>query len=306
MEQFKRHGWCGGQAFPPLVFDPKLRLPIKVGQRRKAQNPRAGCLTKKPATHSSGFLTNNSKPLLAIWAESFLFTGSTAFLLLVANLFPVYWYFSFFALTPFLYRIINASPGESLRLGFLFGLSFFSVSLTDSLIVSPFPSILKLLCGIGLFALFGWTIGRARQKWGFYPSIVAVLWIGLEFGLVKLGLVGGSALGTTLSLSKGGLFGVTQLSQPLLHGLVGLLGFLTVSAIIVLLNSLLVLAIIETLKLTRPKGKTIQEEGKWELSFISYLFAEKVYLVPEGRAPPFVCCDTSRIGIFEAKYIGIC
>jgi hypothetical protein len=50
----------------------------------------------------------------------------------------------------------------------------------------------------------------------------------------------------------------------------------------------LVLAIIETLKLTRPKGKTVQEEGKWELSFIPNLFAEKVYLVPEGRAPPFM------------------
>ena len=59
---------------------------------------------------------SESSPLAA-WAESFMFAGTSALLLLVANLFPHYWYVSFFALTPFLYRIIKASPGESLRLG---------------------------------------------------------------------------------------------------------------------------------------------------------------------------------------------
>ncbi|MGB2981514.1 MAG: hypothetical protein WBC77_09725, partial [Candidatus Zixiibacteriota bacterium] len=81
---------------------------------------------------------NCDESVLATWARSFIFAGGSALLLLVANLFPDYWYFSFFALTPFLYRIIKATPGESFRLGLLFGLSFFGASATGWLGISPF------------------------------------------------------------------------------------------------------------------------------------------------------------------------
>lgn len=214
------------------------------------------------------------KSFLVTWAEDFIFAGSSALLLLIVNLFPAYWYFSFCALTPFLYKIIKATPSESLRLGFLFGLSFFGVSLLDFPMSSLLPSLLKLILGAGIFAFFGWTVGWARQRWGFYPSIVALLWVGLEIGLVKFGFVDG-------------LFGEAEFSHPFFGGLVGLFGFLAVSAIIVLLNSLLVLLIVKTLEVTRPRGKTVHEEKRiWDFSSTSGAFAQKVYLVPEGRAPP--------------------
>jgi apolipoprotein N-acyltransferase len=217
---------------------------------------------------------SGGKPPLATWAESFIFAGSSALLLLVANLFPHWWYFSFFALTPFLYRIIKAAPGESLRLGFLFGLSFFAASAVNSLFTAPLVSVLKLISGTALFALFGWSVGWARERWGFNPSIVAVLWVGLEMGLVKLGFAGG-------------LLGEAGFSNPFLHGLVGLFGFLAASAIIVLLNSLLVLVVVKTLEKTRPRRKTVAEDERtWDLFFTRNLVAEKIYLVPEGRAPP--------------------
>ena len=212
------------------------------------------------------------------WAESFIFAGLSAVLLLVANLFFHYWYFSFFALTPFLYRIIKATPVQSLRLGFLLGVSFFGVSVVDSLITSPLSSLLKLLSGTGLFALFGWTAGWARERWGFNPSIVALLWVGLEMGLVKLGFAGG-------------LLGEAEFSHPFLGGLTALFGFVAVSAIIVLFNSLLVLAIVKTLEVKRPRAKSVMEEERvFDLLFTRRLFAEKVYLMPEGRAPPFAVC----------------
>ncbi len=218
------------------------------------------------------------KPLLVAWADSFFFAGSSALLLLLVNLFPDYWYVSFFALTPFLYRIIKATPSEALKLGLLFGLCFFSVSAIDSPARSPLlPSVVKLLSGTALFALFGWTVGWASRRWrdwGFNPCIVAVLWVGLEVGLVKLGFVGG-------------LLKEMEFSQPFFGGLVALFGFLTVSAIIVLLNSLLVLLVLKTLAIKRPKGKTVQEDQRrWYLFSTPWVFAEKVYLVPEGRAPP--------------------
>lgn len=134
--------------------------------------------------------------------------------------------------------------------------------------------MLKLLGGTGLFALFGWSAGRARERWGFAPSIVALLWVGLEIGLTKLGFAHG-------------FFGEPGLSHPLLHGLIGLFGFLTVSAIIVLLNSLLVLAIIKTLQLARSGGGTIQEDKEaFGLLHKSRFFPQRVYFVPGGRAPP--------------------
>jgi hypothetical protein len=215
-----------------------------------------------------------SKPLLAKWAESFVFAGTSALLLLIANLLPHYWYFSFFALTPFLYRIIKATPAESLRLGFLFGLSFFSVWALGSPIPSPVVGVLQLVCGVALFSSFGWFVGSARKRWGFSPSMVALLWVGLETGLMKLGFAGG-------------LLGETGLAQPSLQGLVGLFGLLTASAVIVLLNSFLVLAIVKALELTRPRGKTAGEDKRtWNFFFTRNLFTKKVYFVPEGRAPP--------------------
>ena len=239
-------------------------------------NPK-DCLTKRRIIY-------NAKPLLVTWAESFIFAGSSALLLHLVNLFPEYWYVSFFALTPFLYRIIKATPSESLRLGFLFGLSFFAVSVINSPVVSPYSSLLKLLSGTGLFALFGWTVGLARKRWGFNPSIVALLWVGLEMGLVKLGMnQSGSYLGFV-----SGLLGEGEFSHPFFAGLVALFGFLAVSAIIVLFNSLLVLLLLKTLEITRPRGRTVQEDERvWDLFSTPWFFPKKIYLVPEGRAPPF-------------------
>jgi hypothetical protein len=227
---------------------------------------------------SDGF---SSKSLLVTWAESFIFAGSSAVLLLLVNLFPQYWYVSFFALTPFLFRIIKAAPAESLRLGFLFGLSFFAVSIIDSPLGYPVPPLLKLLCGTALFALFGWSVGWARHRWGFNPAIVALAWVGLEVGLASLGLVRG-------------LLGETGLSHPFFGGLFALFGFLSVSAIIVLLNSLLVLLILKTLSLKIPRGKIVQEdERRTDLFSAPWFFTERAYLVPEGRAPPYIITGVS-------------
>lgn len=230
--------------------------------------PREAALTVVSARPSD-------EPVLTAWAISFVFGGSSALLLLVANLFPAYWYFSFFALTPFLYRIIRAMPGESFRLGLLFGLSFFGASAAGSGEFSFFLTTIRLLCGTVLLASFGWSIGWARQRWGFNPSMVALLWVGLELSLAKLGFTSG-------------LLGETALSHPMLYGLAGLLGLLAASAIIVLLNSLLAFALT---KVVQAKGtgvkSAIEDTRTWDLLFALDFSIQKTYLVPEGRAPPF-------------------
>jgi len=208
------------------------------------------------------------------WADSFVFAGGSALLLLLVNLFPEFWYFSFFALTPLLYRLIKATPGESLRLGFLFGVSYFSISVLHSVIVSPVPALVKLACGTTLFALFGWAVGLARHRWGFNPAFVALLWVGLEMGLLKLQFVNG-------------LLGSVEPSHSFLGGLIALFGFLAAAAIIAFLNSLLVLAIVKILTIRNPRGKSAKEDQRfWGFFFAPGVSSQKVYLVPEGRAPP--------------------
>ncbi|MCP4632799.1 MAG: hypothetical protein GY855_07715, partial [candidate division Zixibacteria bacterium] len=191
---------------------------------------------------SAGFKTNRQQRLLSRiperiackdpphsdWAENIIFAGSTAFLLLIVNIFPAYWYFSFFALTPFLYKTIKSTPEDSSRLGFLLGFLFFSVSLSESLVLSPLTASIKLISGTALIAIFGWTVGWTRKRWGFNPLVIALLWVGFELGLVKFGF-------------DFGLFGKTTFTHSLFGSVILLIGFITISFVIVLSNSLLVL-----------------------------------------------------------------
>jgi hypothetical protein len=211
---------------------------------------------------------------LAAWAESFLFAGGSALLLLSANLLVDYWYLSFFALTPFLYKIIKASPGESLRLGFLLGLSFFGASFYHAPAVSAFGSLFRLIFGTVLCALFAWSVGKARQRWGFNPSMVALLWVGLQMALIKFGYAGG-------------LLGNAGFSQPFLQSLIGLFGFLAASALVVFFNSLLVLAIVNAIQARRAWGKKPETPKQvWNHLVAAHPLTERVYIIPEERAPP--------------------
>ena len=140
--------------------------------------------------------------------------------------------------------------------------------------ISPLLSVLRLLCGTALFTLFAWTLGWSRERWGFNPFILALLWVGLGMGLVRFGFVGE-------------LLGESGFSHPFFGGLVVLFDSLAISATIILFNSLLVLAVVNTLQVRRPKGRPVQEDGGIsELFSIPGFSPQRVHLVPESRAPP--------------------
>jgi len=210
-------------------------------------------------------------------ASSFLFSGSSALLLLVADFFPHYWYLSFFALTPFLYRIVRVKPRCALQLGILFGLSFLTIRELGAFTAAPLTAALTITFGTALFAIFGWTIAKLKEKFGFNPLAVALLWVLFELVLVRFGTR------TILSESEGSL---TNFST-LFHGWAVLFGLLAVSFVIVLVNSILVFAIHKAIIVAKARGQCVWEIGRiWDLSPIPGLFAQKVYLVPEGRGPP--------------------
>lgn len=226
----------------------------------------------------AGFGTGHSKetrPSKEAWCESFLFAGISALLLLLASLFTQYSFLSLIALTPFLYRISKAELSESIRLGFLLGLAFLSVTFANTLVTDTLPAILKLLYGTALFTLFSWTLWRARTAFGFNPIITALIWAGFELAAVKLGLVRG-------------LLGNAEFSNQHLSGLVLLFGFIIVSFVIVLINSLILIAVEKAVSLAEARGTASCESGRiWDLYFSPGLFVQKFYLVPDVRGPPY-------------------
>lgn len=221
----------------------------------------------------SGLITCK-RPSYLSWAEDFIFAGSSAVILLFANLFQPHWYLSFLALVPFIYRISRASVLSSIRLGFLFGLSFFAISAVDSLLVSPAGAALKILAGIAILTLFAGSAGWVRKCFGFNPLFVALLWAGFEYGLVKVGFIEG-------------LFGEGKFSLPVFGAISAIFGFIIVSFIVVLANSLLVLAIEKVVSLIKDADATIHLGGMIvKLQLPCKVAVENFYLIPESRGPP--------------------
>ncbi len=210
----------------------------------------------------------------AAWAESFFFAGTSALLLLLANLLANWWFLSLFALTPFLYRISRARLDESIRLGLLLGFAFLSVSLSNNLLADPVPALLKLLCGTALFTVLSWFLCRVRASFGFNPVVMAVIWAGFELIVIELGF-------------PRGLFGEAGFTNHYLNGVTVLFGFVIVSFTIVLLNSLIVIAVEKVVSLTEAREVASREGGRiWDLYFTPELFVEKWSLGPEVRGPP--------------------
>ncbi|MFH1372617.1 MAG: hypothetical protein ABII79_02330 [bacterium] len=211
-----------------------------------------------------------------LWAESLLFAGISAFLLLISQLFPGQWYLSLFALIPFLVRVRRANVTEAMRLGFLLGFFYLSILELNTLVLSPLPAIGRVIGGTVLFTAFGGAITWTRRRWGFSPIFVALLWVAFEAAIIKLGIAHS-------------VLGEAEFSGHFVHGLVVLFGFLIISFIIVLCNTLIIAAVEKAW--SRAKNRKFSDsvgERTWGLHFTTRLFADKFYLVSEIRGPPRV------------------
>jgi len=218
----------------------------------------------------------NDSPRAVDWAESFLYAGSSALLLLISSLYPIYWYVSCIALVPLLFRIIRASTAESLRLGFLFGLTYGSVAFAGGLLEAPVAVLQKLVSCTALLALFAWGISRTRDKLGFNPVIVALIWIAFEITLVRLGLL-------SSPLAESGIQ-----SESLIHGIAVLFGFVVVSFAIVWLNATLAAFLdLCTADESRREASFGDDDSSAPVSIRTTVeLLRGFYLLPSGRAPP--------------------
>jgi apolipoprotein N-acyltransferase len=208
------------------------------------------------------------------WAEDFLFAGTSALLLLVAALWPTWWYLAFLAFIPFLHRVVSSTPTQAIRLGFLFGASYLAVSLIGPLYVSPGESLPRLILGTSVLAGFGWSVASAQRRWGFNPLTTALLWVGFELILIKSGFAHG-------------FFAGMEIGSGFLAKAAVLFGFLTISFVIVLINAILVLAIETAIAAAQARGAVYpKSERSWDPFLIPGLAKQVAYSFHQGRAPP--------------------
>jgi apolipoprotein N-acyltransferase len=210
----------------------------------------------------------------SLWAEDFLYTGTSALLLLLAGNWPHLWFLACLAFVPLLWRAIRAETTHAIRLGLLFGASYLGVSLAGPLWSAPAVVVPHMLVGTAILAGFGWAIAEARQRWGFNPVVTAFLWIAAEFLLIKAG----AAHGLLTGLDSGSGF---------LYKTGIIFGFLAVSFIVVLVNAILVCAIEAVIDAVRARGPVYPESQRhWDPLLIPGLTAQKNWLVAAQRAPP--------------------
>ena len=193
------------------------------------------------------------------WAVTFLYAGSSALLLLIANLFTGYWLLSVVALAPFLYRVIRVHPARSFRLGLILGLAFFGVNFANDLIIFQFSAMGRILIGSFAFAVFGWVTGTVQRRLGFSPIITAVLWVALELALIGLGFQRYILLDVSVMISFA----------------------------IVLLNSLF-LVVVEgaTVLCKSPTPPTDHRRTLCIDTWHYFEYSQKFHLIPESRGPP--------------------
>lgn len=207
-------------------------------------------------------------------AEDFLYAGTSALLLLIINLFESYWFICFVALLPLIIRLSRASMLSAVRTGFLFGLSFLLTVSIDSIAAAPLLTAVKVFAGLVLIVALAGATGWIRKRYGFNPVFLAVFWAFLDYGLDGLGITPG-------------ILGKVPPSIPIFGAISTLFGFVIVSFIIVLANSLLLMAIDKIASLAGKTEKDFPAEALvWRILLHKCGYSKILNLVPEVRGPP--------------------
>lgn len=204
----------------------------------------------------------------------FLAAGSSALLLSIVHLYPVFWFLSLFALVPYFWRLKRAGLVDSAVLGLILAVCFSFVIFVEDLRAAQEAFLVKLFALSFILSLFGTIVNRIEKHFGYYPVYIAALWLPLEYCLIRYG-------GTGMILN------LRAADSGCLARIGSLLGLLTISFFIVLVNSVGVMIIeyagrklfstLNSQYCPRPKSfsvfESIESTKRW-----NYL--------PDLRAPP--------------------
>lgn len=111
----------------------------------------------------------------------FIFAGSSALILSIAYIYTDIWAIYIFALSPFLYRIINTDFKGSIISGLFLALSIVFVISTGEIASAPIPYACDLAFLCLTFMAFSIAINRLKKYVGLGVFLFAALCISLEY-----------------------------------------------------------------------------------------------------------------------------
>ena len=206
--------------------------------------------------------------------EDFLWAGNSALILSLAHLFPDYWFLSIFALLPFLWRLTSTNLSGSVILGTILGSCYTFVAFTHQILIAPWVFLLKLLSLCLVFSCFGILVNRINKYTGFNPIFIAALWLPFEYVLCNY-------------IQLENIFIFSGADSSLLIRISSLFGILKVSFIIVLINSLILLAIRQVVRAFCSKITFFSKDDEKCFPPSKEVILKKLYYYyPMLRAPP--------------------
>jgi len=208
------------------------------------------------------------------WAENFLCAGSSALLISAAHFYGDLWFFSLFALVPFLWRVIRAGLIESLVLGGLLAVSYLFVAIRVDSSTSIATCLLAFGSLIFLFAIYGLIVNRITKHLGFNAIFIAALWLPLEYYLSH-------------DVNLGNLFVMTPDESGLLFRFGSLFGLLMVSFVFVIVNALILITVGQIAQALRSlHTRSRPDNNRSYASFQVLPWEQRWYCFPDVRAPP--------------------
>lgn len=193
-------------------------------------------------------------------------------------------------------------------LGGLLALSYAFVAFRPESRASPGTLILTVVGLVVLFALYGAAVNKIKNRIGFNAIFIAALWLPLEYALSHY-------------THLGYLFAPTADEPGLMLRIGSLFGMLTVSFVVVLINSLLLLTLRQIVRvLLSCDPHSIPAKKRTSPPFKEINFERRWYCYPDVRAPPQVvlwcfsrdylrprivqCAANLRIGHVDARVVG--
>ncbi|MCD6161348.1 MAG: hypothetical protein J7K40_02920 [candidate division Zixibacteria bacterium] len=208
---------------------------------------------------------------------NFICAGLSAFILSISHFYSGIWFVSLFALVPFLWRVIRTNMYDSIILGVILGGCYIFIIFPNEAFSSPLTFLFRFFSLSFIFSVFGLGVNRVNKYFGLNPVIIAALWLPLEY------LISNNSI-------SGNIFVFTGNQSGVMARFASLFGFLMVSFVIVLINSLILIIInyAGNRKATINKFKFIREKIQYH-HITQKVVCESWYCLPELRGPP--CTD---------------
>jgi len=208
------------------------------------------------------------------FTDHFVYAGTSALVLSLAHIHPAYWFLSFFALLPFLWRLNRVNLSGSIIAGIILGGCYASVAFIDQVLVSPWTFLLRLFVLCLIFSAFGAAVNRIKRYIGFHPIFIASLWLPLEYALTHYA-----------HLSS--IFTFPEIDSALLIRIGSLFGILMVSFAVVLMNSLILILLKHVVQALRSPATFPLKEDKRIYPLPEQIQLQRHwYRFAQPRAPP--------------------